>query len=1118
MPREHHRRRSSRDSSARRNRRRSREFYYSNPAASSASRAADPVYTTNPGLSRRGSRSSLSSSSSSSYMEIRNSPPRRGNVFTTFFTAPSEHRRRSRRARAARILPFGNSSTSSVDSDLAYGTGYVRRPRDSRRSSHHNQPQQQHYRDDYRTPSQYQWEGSQQHQNDPRHAQGPAPQGYPQPQSYSQQPDPRYQPSHDPAYRQHYSQPPTEPREPREPRAHADSSNATPTTSFAGPAIGAGLGLAAASALASGDSRQDRAGSDRDRHRREDRGRRRPRDDREDQYMSSAADSNATARPGRLQRRSTDEEIMHIGRELTRLHSDIDSHSPGLKAGSSKKDRDRGIASSRPYEGAYSSDDEGGEWESVSSGSEPGKEEDFLAYGSTVSFPQAPSRPVDRPPTVEAPPAGRSGLVDPRRFGPQNSLNGFVSPLPSTRPPHAPMQQIQAMPMDDERGSITPTDHVYPKLSRPTDVQLEQPRPVAPVSPERLERSSRSAEKHDRVVSGGKDRKTSSGGKILTGAALAATAGVVGNTILSDNKVKESKRARAEEDSRRDKRRESSKQDRRLAEKREPERREEDEEERKRRLIDAEYEEYLESMRRRSSGDRSRRTKKDDAGRAQDTRKEEPKDSREPRDQPRLPPSQQKSTGDYFDHRRVSNEPRAGSKAPIDPFQFQVADDAFPTPIYSRHATPDREKEEVARDAPQVYTVDREPSFSSPRLSRKDSFEIEQMAEDARNSPIDRLEEEEAALRRAYEEAKRRAHSGTSPDIIPASKPDEDFAPRGRRTRDPVLEQADEFYRDAEARRRTASEDMRSRSTSPDHSVVGKWQEHEDESGIVIVTPPGAERNDQPSLYDQPNADVRVDAIFDHPKELTQFLRRRARTLSDGQPLFGTRDPSAERERPLLNLVRPTPVPSPSPERRWEKQKARSRSRSQSQTRAGEVDENENEPAPVEPVSPANIAIGPRGEVIELAEEQPSAQKEDVPALPADRSLEEHEKPNKHARSAWGVVNTALAGKFASSVFGDEPATGGRPDEGGTRAVGGPEADIEPLSRAREYDGARSGEFAFCLTRPQENLLTLNRPSVTTRFPGRPRCRPSISTRLPARVQPAQSQAEGDTRLLRRRP
>lgn len=1065
MPREHHRRRSSRDSSARRNRRRrSREFYYSNPAAPGASRAADPVYATNPGLSRRGSRSSLSSSSSSSYMEIRNSPPRRGNAFTTFFTAPSQHRRRSRRrARAARILPFGNSSSSSLDSDLAYGTGYIRRPRDSPSSSHHNQ-HQQHYRDDHRTPSQYQWEGSQQPQQDPRYVQGAAPQGYPQSQSYSQQPDPRYQPSHDPAYQQHYTQPPTQPQQPREPRAHADSSTTTPITSLAGPAIGAGLGLAAAAALASGDSRQDRDVRDRDEPRREDRGRRRPRDDREDQYMSSTADSNATPRPGRMQRRSTDEELKHIGRELTRLHSDIESRPTGLKASSSKKDRDRGIASSRPYEGAYSSDDEGGEWESVS-GSESGKEEDFLAYGSTASYPQAPSRPADTPSAVEAPPPGRAALVDPRYFGPQNSLNGFVSPLPSTRPPPGPMQQVQAVPIDDERGSI-PTDHVYPKLSRHTDVQLEQPKPVAPVSPERLERSSYS-EKHDRKVSGAKDRKTSSGGKILTGAALATAAGVVGNTILSDNKAKGFKRIRAEEDFRRDERRDSSRQDRLLADNREQERREEEEEERKRKLIDAEYEAYLESMRRRPSGDRRRRTKHDDAGRTQDTRKEE---SKEPRDQRRLPSSQQKPTGDHFDHRHVSNASRTGSsKAPIDPFQFQVADDAFPTPTYSRHATPDREKE-VVRDTPHVYTINREPSFSPPRLSRKDSFEIEQMTEDARNSPIDRLEKEEAALRRAYEEAKRRSNSGASSDIIPASKPDEDSAPRGRRTRDPVLEEADEFYRKSEARRRTASEEMRSRSTSPDHSVVGKWQKHEEEEapGIVIVAPPGSEHHEKPSPYDQPNADVRVDTVFDHPKEFAQFLRLRARSCPDGQPLLGTRDPSAERERPLLNLVRPTPVPSPSLERRREREKARaaksrSRSRSRSQTRAREVDEDEGESARVRGVPPANVVIGPRGEVVELSEEQPSAHKEDVPGPPADRSLEEYEKPNKHARTAWGVVNTALAGKFASSVLDKEPATGGRADDAGTRAVGAPEVDIAPLSRTSESDGVRPGEFAFDL-------------------------------------------------------
>lgn len=1056
MPREHHRRRSSRDSSWRRNRRRSRDFYYNNPAAPSASRPADPVYATNPRLDRRGSRSSLSSSSSSSYIEIRNSPPRRGNVFTTFFTAPSEQRRRNRRrARAARILPFGNSSSSSVDSDLAYGTGFVRKPRNWPRSSRHNQPQQ-HYYDDYRTPSQYQWESSPQPQHDPRYTQSAAPEGFPQPQPYNQQSDPRYQPSHDPAYSQSYSQPAVESRESR---AYAESSSATPTASFAGPAVGVGLGLAAASALGDREGRRDRAGRDRDHDRRRD-GRRRH-DEREDQYMSSTADSNTTPRPARMQRRSTDEEIMHIGRELTRLHSNVGSRPTGLVAGSSKKDRSRGIGASRPYEGPYSSDDEGDEWESVSSESD---DEDFLAYGSTASFPQAPSRPADTRVTVDAPPPKRSTMVDPRNFGPQNSLNGLVSPLPSSQPPPGPMQRVQAEPMDDEREPISPADHVYPKLSRHTDVELEQPKPVAPVSPERLERSSHS-DKHDRKVSAGKDREASSGDKVLTGAALAAIAGVVGHTILSDDRPKKSKRSRAGEEAGREGHRDSAKWDKRVAEERELERqKEKNEKERRRKLMDAEYEEYLPSMRHRSGGDRTRRTEHGDADRPLESRKEESKESEEPRDQPRLPSSQHKSTGGYSDYRRVSNDSRAGSKAPIDPFQFQVADDAFATPTYSRHATAVREEEDVARDAPRIYTVEREPSFSPPRLSRKDSFEIEQeMAANARRSSLDWFEQEEAALLREYER-KRKANSGVPSDIIPASKDDEDSAARDRSPKDPVLEEADEFYRRF---RRSASQEVRSRSTSPDHSVVGKWQDHdEDESGIFIVTAPGTEHHESPSPYDNPNADVRLDAIFDHPEEFAHFLRRQARSASQGQPLPGTRDPSAERERPLLHLVRPTPVPSPAPERRREKEKAgpaRSRSWSRSQTRSREVEGDASEPAPVQGAPGGNVIIGPRGEIIDLAEERPSEQKEDVPTPRPRRTLEEFETPSKEARTVWEVVNTTLADKFGRSASGQEPVAGERVDDEGSRGVDGPEVNIvdeEPLPRTKESDGARSCEFA----------------------------------------------------------
>lgn len=78
--------------------------------------------------------SSFSSSSSSSYIDIsRTFPPNRSGI-RTFFTAPSEHRRRLRRRRSSRLFKIGNSSSSSVNSDLAYGTGYIKRPKSRVRS------------------------------------------------------------------------------------------------------------------------------------------------------------------------------------------------------------------------------------------------------------------------------------------------------------------------------------------------------------------------------------------------------------------------------------------------------------------------------------------------------------------------------------------------------------------------------------------------------------------------------------------------------------------------------------------------------------------------------------------------------------------------------------------------------------------------------------------------------------------------------------------------------------------------------------------------------------------------------------------------------------------------
>src|SRR5690606_27317737 len=128
-----------------------------------------------------------------------------------------------------------------------------------------------------------------------------------------------------------------------------------------------------------------------------------------------------------------------------------------------------------------------------------------------------------------------------------------------------------------------------------------------------------------------------------------------------------------------------------------------------------------------------------------------------------------------------------------------------------------------------------------------------------------------------------------------------------------------------------------------------------------------------------------------------------------------TKDPVAQRERPLINVVWPTPSPSPSPDRARAKEEERersSRSRSRSGTRSGTRsrsgsrtrDGDDGEPG--KESSNPNIAIGPRGEIINLAQEDEPAP---APASPGT------EFPSRKTKSAWGLVAAALATKFAVS-------------------------------------------------------------------------------------------------------
>ncbi|KAH6607651.1 involucrin repeat [Trichoderma cornu-damae] len=79
---------------------------------------------------------------------------------------------------------------------------------------------------------------------------------------------------------------------------------------------------------------------------------------------------------------------------------------------------------------------------------------------------------------------------------------------------------------------------------------------------------------------------------------------------------------------------------------------------------------------------------------------------------------------------------------------------------------------------------------------------------------------------------------------------------------------------------------------------------------VIEIRPDSQEkRGRRESRYDPPNADVVIDNEI-YPHDIDRF---KATSAAADAPQFKSRDPSCERERPLVNLVRPTPVSSPAP-------------------------------------------------------------------------------------------------------------------------------------------------------------------------------------------------------------
>ncbi|KAK1714824.1 LOW QUALITY PROTEIN: hypothetical protein BDP67DRAFT_554485 [Colletotrichum lupini] len=786
---------------------------------------------------RGGSSSSSSSSTSSSMLNISAKSPKFGGIFNTFFRAPSEQRKRRRRKKQkARILSFGNSSSSSVNSDMAYGRGYIDRDKSQLTS--------------------------------------PRPQGYASPSLYRAEPTDAHQ------------------QQPRPPM---------------------------------------------------------PRD-------------------------KTDEEILEIGRQLQDIARRQNEHD--LKSASKSRAsqlagtaaaaaaafshfRSKRSGTSKPNENASSSDDD---WESASEDESTTTDDsdNGLAYGSSIK----PSKISNEPPEQIKPPSRRSTIVDPRLFGPVNSLRGAVkSPCgfgeedprsagSSRRHHEETVAQVES-PKTGKQPMQHPDKFDYdrssdvPQRARPDPVPIQQPIPIVPLpskvyDAERFEEEERRNSKQPRQPPKGRSAAE--------------------NAIAGYMERRDDRRSEVRDHHRNDFR--DSWQSRRIEE--EPERpvpieledrdpRDQNDPRRPHRRNNVEIIDDRDKRRAGRSDPAYEALKKPDV--ETDPRPEvyklpqgdeirveyDPKDDHRPREEPKEPRRDDRKPVVVVDERRdvkrvekpteaprekhgVEHPEAPNAQAPIDPFQFQVADDAFQTPKY---ATPKRPL------TPQVVTVDREPNFddspprkpdySESRMSRKDSFELEKRLEQYQQGARDRsrtpeprrrrdsLQEEQHAAKSIYDEAKHATVPIAAAAIASAIAVEEERSrkhrndhvtedgsrDRSRTTKDAVQEEADRYYRETVIARKIAKDEIRSRSASPhDESVVGKWQDHDEGPDIVtIVTPPEMDHPHDKSPYDAPNADVRIDHVI-IPDELSRF-RLPHRQLDPGaQPIFQSRDPSAEHREP----------------------------------------------------------------------------------------------------------------------------------------------------------------------------------------------------------------------------
>ncbi|KAL2290985.1 hypothetical protein FJTKL_14886 [Diaporthe vaccinii] len=923
--------------------------------------------------SRHGSPSSsdalsVSSSSSSSYLEISRWYPsfgRSGGVLNAFFKTPSEHRQRVRRRRSLKkknrgIFGFGNnSSSSSVNSDMAYGMGFVRKPK-SRNFS------------------------------------------------------------------------------PRGERA-------------------AGL-------------------------------------------------EKSDARPAQAQRRQTDEEILEIGRQLAKVARDSnreDLRATGKRPPSqfsaaqdtwNKYSRQnsgayaassRGIAPSKHgrHSSSSSSDDE---WESASEGEYSSDESNSgLAYGAAVDLGMSPAPKSSvsrqstmlsaRPPEDIRPPDRKSSAVDPRLFGPVNSLRGLINtpcgyddrnsvytiPGPAEQryagsAGTAESASIEARPMqtvypvqtsDPSRvdaarasGSFVSSQPSFSALSRepshssrrPEPLPIQAPKPIAPVrssmyDEQRIRDSEQTSPREYRVRPN--ENKTFAETALVGAGVAALGAAIMAGRDKGKGKDKEKERdpelrqGRHERYGHDDHREEGtvvqdSRRAKELALEKEIERlekaladRSKAREQRKRYSKRDSATEPLES----TAADVDAELDREKRRRDRDSRYSEPDYGYErPETSRRVSePGERPASADSGQTRRAEI-PAVPSSSGVDVFQFQVPDDAF------------RTRDSPLRAASPVI-IDVAPAPSPP------------LEEEHRRSRRDSFEEEMRDAKHIYDESMHSTAPISAVDMAAAIAATErarhhEEPERGRtlhKTQDLVQDQANAYYHARRMAEREVS--SRSRSKSKERSIVEKYAKDRDNEShgaeiVRIVTPPEMKQKPQKHKYSEPNADFRFDKMMS-PKDLDHFRPHE----------YQVRDPSAERPRPYLNLVIPTPVPTPTPD----SQKKTVSSRSPEPV----VGESKKEEVP-------DVVISPRGEVVEAPQTPTSkrvswgpseTQQYEVesPDRSSERISRSYERPRSPSRSSgWGATAAAVAGIAAAAALSKDDKS-----EPSTRD-----------DRSRESEGAKTSE------------------------------------------------------------